>query len=148
MSEKKGNPKIFLFSLLLPFFWVSVGVIMDYLFPDKRLGVAGLVLIVYLSITPISLYMAKCYHRYFHTNEKIRLVVYFTVWALICDFWALWYYVSFESNGSFEGDALYVTLAITAGIDLLFMFLGVKFAGKKIFNYFYGKQEQEQEQVN
>lgn len=109
---------------------------MAYFFPGKKLGIGGLALIVYLSITPVCWILAKSFGRYLRRSEKFKLIGYYTLWALICEFWGLWYYLSLNSTPSMEGGSLYFVLAFTAGLDLLFMFLGVHFAGERMYKYF------------
>src|SRR5690606_30111564 len=105
MSEDR-KPKTFLFSLLLPLIWFSIGGIMAYFFPGKKLGIGGLALIVYLSITPVCWILAKSFGRYLRRSEKFKLIGYYTLWALICEFWGLWYYLSLNSTPSMEGGSL------------------------------------------
>ncbi|RJE74153.1 hypothetical protein BGP76_13245 [Reichenbachiella sp. MSK19-1] len=114
---------------------------MDAIAPGKRLGMFGLFLIVYATLTPICWNFTKNFGRHFNKAEKIKLIIFLTLWAVICELWALWYYVSFESTSGFD-EAIYGVIAFTVAIDALFMTLGVQFAAKRINNHFLNRMEE------
>lgn len=62
------------------------------------------------------------------------LIVLFTFWAVACELYGLWYYVSLESNISF--DSILPVIGITVLMDAVFMILAVQFAARRINNYF------------
>lgn len=138
------QPKLFLWSLLLPVLWLTVGATFSYLFPEKRLGIWGIVLIIYFTLVPFCWYLAKRCGRYLRGVEVWKMIGYLTFWALICESLAIWYLVTLEPNMNLAGDVLLFTIGFTAAMDFLFMFLGVKFAGKKIFNFFLGVPQEAQ----
>ena len=142
MNEELKHPNIFLYSLILPLIWFSFGFFMDYFFIGKTLGVFGLVLIIYAAITPICWHFARTFIRHFTVREKVKLIIYLTVWAVICEFWALWYHLSLESTPKMDDSSLYFVLAFTAAMDVLFMSLGVHFIGKRMCTYFLSKGAQ------
>ena len=143
MSQVEKAPKLFIYSIILPVIWLSFGSIFSYFFPDKNLGVMGLVLIIHLALLPICWHFSKNFNRHFLTNEKIRLVIYFTLWAVICESLGLLYIFSLESQSSIPTPALLGVLGFTLVVDMFFMYLGVQFVGKRFLNYFMGKREAE-----
>lgn len=143
MSEEVKSPNLFLYSLLLPLIWFSFGSLMNFFFPGKRLGVFGLVLVLYAAITPICWYFSRKFARHFSTGEKVRLIFYLTAWAIICEFWVLWYHLSLESTPEMEDSSLGFVLLFTAAMDAFFVSLGVHFIGKRVFNYFLNNGAQE-----
>lgn len=135
-QESEKQPQIFLYSLLLPLFWFLTGGIFSFLLPDLRLGVFGLLIIIYSAIAPISWYFAKTFRRLFTTSEKIRLIIYFTIWAILCESLALLYVISLDSASTLDNSGLIVTFAITYAVDAVFMALGVHFVGDRMVKYF------------
>lgn len=143
MSQVDKAPKLFIYSTILPVIWLSFGSIFSYFFPEKKLGVMGLVLIIHLALLPICWHFSKNFNRHFLKNEKIRLVIYLTLWAFICESLGLLYVFSLDSQSSMPTSALLGILGFTLAMDTLFMYLGVQFAGKHFVNYFMSKREAE-----
>ena len=135
------KPKLFIYSLILPFIWLGFGTIFTQFFPDKNLGVMGLVLILYIALLPISWHFAKHYGRQFIQHEKIRLVGYLTVWAVVCESLSLFYHLNHQNSAGLETPMLLGIIGFTFLVDLLFMFLGVHFICKRYIKYFLGKRE-------
>ena len=139
MSQVDKVPKLFIYSIMLPVAWLSFGSIFSYFFPEKKLGVMGLVLIIHLALLPICWHFSKKFNRHFLRSEKIRLIIYLALWALICESLGLLYVFSLDSQRSISISALLGILGFTLVIDTLFMYLAVQFTGKRFINYFMGK---------
>jgi hypothetical protein len=45
--ENTKSPNLFIYSLILPILWFTIGFAVDFISPGNRLGVFGLVLIIY-----------------------------------------------------------------------------------------------------
>lgn len=141
LNESSKTPNLFLYSLVLPVFWLTFGFVLDAIAPGKRLGMFGLFLIIYATLIPICWHFTKNFGRHFNKGEKIKLIIFLTLWAVICELWALWYYVSFESTSGID-EAIYGVIGFTVAIDALFMTLGVQFAAKRINNHFLNRMEE------
>ncbi|EHH1227966.1 ABZJ_00895 family protein [Vibrio vulnificus] len=135
---KEKNPKLFLYSILLPVIWLALGATVDMLAPEIRLGVGGLIFIIYGTLAIICWRFAKEFKRYFTRKEKIRLVVYFTVWAVLCESLAL-----LTLLPDMDQMVLLVSLGVTTIIDTLIMSLGVHFISKRLIGYFLKKDQVE-----
>jgi len=131
----QASPKLFLYSLLLPIIWLSVGALLSVAFPDINLGMMGLVLILYLVLSIICWHFTKLFNRDFSRNEKARLTIYFIIWTVLCEALAI-----YSISESISSDALLITLSITFVIDSIFMTLGVHFISKRMNKYFLNKQ--------
>ena len=136
MSASEKKPKLFLYSLLVPIIWVSFGVLMDFLMPGKRLGTFGLLIVIYLAITPIFWHFSKTYRRHLLLTEKVRLIIYCTFWASIAESLGLWYFVNFEATDAVKSLNIPVIIGITIAIDALFFAAAIHFTGNRMINYF------------
>lgn len=142
MNEKLKKPNILLYSLTLPFFWFSLGFFMDYFFTGKRLGSLGFIIIIFAAITLICWHLSRNFGRNFMKSEKVKLIIYLTILAVICEFLGIWYNLSLESTPKMGASTLSLILAFTAATDALLISLGVHFIGKRMCNYFLSKDEQ------
>ena len=136
MSEQK-KPKLFLYSIILFVVWSFLGTIIYLIFPEARLGVYGLLLNMYITITAISWHFVKAHKRHFYTIEKVNLSIYLTGWAVLCESWSTWA-ISMENP---EID-IFIPLAIAAAVDCAFMILGVFLIGKRMCGFFLDRAEQ------
>ncbi|TON61335.1 hypothetical protein CGH54_12350 [Vibrio parahaemolyticus] len=136
VMAKEKNPKLFLYSILLPVIWLALGATVDMVAPEIRLGVGGLVFIICVTLAIICCRFAKVFKRYFTRKEKIRLVVYFTVWVVLCESLAL--LTLLPDIGQM---VLLVSLGVTTIIDTLIMSLGVHFISKRLIGYFLEKDQ-------
>lgn len=139
--DSSTKPKLFLYSLILPVIWLGLGTLFSQLFPEKNLGVMGLVLILYIALLPISWHFSKHYERHFIRNEKIRLIAYLTLWAVVCESFGLLYHLTQPNSPQFEPGMLMGVIGFGFLVDLLFMFLGVHFICKRYIKYFLGRRQ-------
>lgn len=135
------KPKLFIYSLILPTIWLGNGAIFRQFFPDKNLGVMGLVLILYIALLPISWHFAKHYGRQFIKHEKVRLIGYLTFWTVSLESLGLLYHVNQQNSSGFDMSVLLGIIGFTFLVDLVFVFLGVQFICKRYIQYFLGKRE-------
>jgi hypothetical protein len=94
------------------------------LFPGTRLGVVGLIGIVILVVGLISWHLAKNFRRHFSTHERIRLIVYCSLWAIIAELWALYSYIQDARDAGqtpLEPKYVVAVVAFTIVIDTLIM---------------------------
>ena len=135
------KPKLFLYALILPVIWLGFGTLFSQIFPEQNLGLMGLVIILYIALLPVSWHFAKHYERQFVKNEKIRLIAYLTLWAVVCESFALLYHLNQPNSPEFEPTMLLCVIGFTFLVDLVFMFLGVHFICKRYIRYFLGRRE-------
>ncbi|MPQ46424.1 hypothetical protein GCQ56_05320 [Marinifilum sp. N1E240] len=138
MENSTKTPNLFLYSLILPILWISIGFLIDTIAPEKSLGVFGLVLIIYATLTPICWHFTKNHHRHFKKQEKIKLIVFLTFWAVLCELLAIWYELSLESNPDISSSIYYI-IGVTILLDTLFITIGVQVVAKRTNNYFLEK---------
>ncbi|GLR77295.1 MULTISPECIES: hypothetical protein [Aliivibrio] len=124
------TPKIFLYSILLPIIWIAFGLTIATFLPSVQLGAAGLVIILYVTITLICLHFTKSYPRQFTKNEKIRLTAYFILWASLCESLVV------LSLGQMELNKLFFILGFTVIVDAILISLGVHFISKRMIKMF------------
>ena len=134
--EEKKKPRLFLYSLLLPTVWLSLGWLFGIFFPGKRLGAGGLVLILYLTVGAISWHFGRTFNRQFQVAERFRLVVYCSVWAVCCEMLALVYAASVGLVKNVDVDALIAIIGMTAALDTAFVWAGFRFLAPRIITKF------------
>ena len=88
------RPRLFLYSLLLPALWFGTGFLMLEFFPSKRLGLEGLILILFAMVWIISWHFAKNFRRHFSKSERLRLIIYCVCWAAVAELLAIYSAVS------------------------------------------------------
>ncbi len=124
---------IFLYSLIFPSLWFAIGMFMSYVLPSVRLGAVGLVAIIYGTVSTISWLFAKKKKRLFSKFETIRLIVYCSFWAAICESLALFYiYTSDESGSRPDEQAMLMIIGGTILFDILLLSLAFAFLPKRL----------------
>lgn len=137
-AKRIGVLTLFLYSLLLPALWLSTGFIMMHIKPGLRLGLPGLILILIVATVGMSWLMARVHLRPFKPKERWILTVFCSVWALLLETSALLYALS-DPEGSgltFNANAAKITLATTAILDFLLVWLVFKLWSPKFVKWY------------
>lgn len=125
------RPKLLAYSLLLPVIWLALGATLDALPIDLQLGMSGLLLIVYLTLSVICWRIARVHQRPLTRGEKLRLSAYFVLWNLMCESLAL-----YSVLPGVEPAVLLMTLGITLIVDSVVLSLAVHFLTGRLIGFF------------
>ena len=138
MPDPAAKPKLFLYSLLLPVSWISLGTVMEIVAPGVRLGVPGLVAILFTVTGLISLLFARKHRRRFSTRERWRLTIYCFAWAFLSESLALLYVVSFpeETGIAVNTDAVVFSEAVTAILDFVLVWAVMKYWSPRFIDWY------------
>ena len=127
----QDSPKIFMYSLLLPLLWISASFLIVYFSSDVDLGIAGVVLVIYLSLIAICWFFSKRFNRDFYRNEKIRLTIYFLLWATLIRIISI-----YSISETLSSDALLLAFAALFVVDCLIIIPTVYSVSKRINGFF------------
>ena len=140
-STNQKKPKMFLYSLILPTIWFSLGMAVNSIAPGKHLGMFGLLIVIHLTLLPICWHFAKKHGRQFTTTEKFKLIVYFCLWAYTAELLALFYLItSAAPENAINPQQIIPIVAFTLVIDTVFFTLGVIFTASRMLKYFINRQ--------
>ena len=129
------SPKIFAYSLVLPFFWLSASFLMTYVFPDFELGgILATLLIVYISLSTICWQFTRNFNRDFSRKEKIRLAIYFLIWSSIIRLISI-----YGISEKISPNALLITFGVVFALDCLIIISTVFSSSKRINGFFLRK---------
>jgi len=141
ISTSQKKPKMFLYSLILPTIWFSLGTAINLLVPGKHLGMFGVLIIIHLTLLPICWHFAKYYRRQFTTFEKFKLTAYFCLWAYAVELLALFYLVTSQApENAISAQHILPVVAFTLVVDTLFFTLGVIFTAGRMLKFFIDRQ--------
>ena len=87
--ERQPKPKLFLYSLVLPVVWMTVGTILSEAAPNFRLGIAGTTFFFMLICVGISWIFLKRHGRMPANTESWRLIAYCSALAILMETWVL-----------------------------------------------------------
>ena len=93
---------LFIHSLILPFVWMTIGVIFDSVVPGKRLGIVGTALLFQGVATLISWLFVRKYRRHFTKSERFLITGFCAFWAILLELCVLLYATG---NGRHSGMA-------------------------------------------
>ena len=129
------SPKIFAYSLVLPFFWLSASFLMTYVFPDFELGgILATLLIVYISLSTICWQFTRKFYRDFSHKEKISLAIYFLIWSSIIRLISI-----YGISEKISPNALLITFGVVFALDCLIIISTVFSSSKRINGFFLRK---------
>ncbi len=127
----QDSPKIFVYSLLLPLIWISASFLTLYFSLNVDLGVAGVVLVIYMSLIAICWLFSKRFNRDFNRNEKIRLTIYFLLWATLIRIISI-----YSVSETVSSDALRLAFFALFVVDCLIIVPTVYSVSKRINGFF------------
>ena len=133
------QPRLFLYSLLLPAASLGVGYTVKELLPGRILGATGMVLIVLLVLWPVCRHFAKSFGRQFSGSERLRFFIYLLLWALVLEALALFAYVAGQiDTGAHQSDVsgLIWVAAIAVVVDAVIMWVGVYFVAERFLAHY------------
>ena len=140
-SASQKKPKMFLYSLILPTIWFSLGIAINSIAPGKHLGMFGLFIVIHLTLLPICWHFAKMHRRQFTTLEKFKLTAYFCLWAYAAELLALFYLISSAApENAISPQQVIPIVAFTLVVDTVFFTLGVIFTASRMLKYFINRQ--------
>jgi hypothetical protein len=74
------SPAIFIYSILVPIVWLSLSFSLLAIAPEIELGIAGIIILVNLSLFILCWHFSRTFKRQFSNNEKLRLFIYSFLW--------------------------------------------------------------------
>jgi hypothetical protein len=125
MSENLPNerrPRLFLYSMLLPGLWIALGLFLLKFIPDLEFGSGGTVVVTLTVAWIISKHFAKTHGRQFSRHERLRLILYCSLWAIGMEIVALHgYELDQQEMGapSMSGNYLFWGVVIAGVLDTL-----------------------------
>ena len=144
-AEGRGNPKIFLLSLILPAVWITIGIILLQIAPGARLGLAGTV-VMYIFVAVAICWLVLRRHNRMPTNsESWRLVVYCSVFAVIMESWALIAAATWPDdfpNMQISSDSLTYLIGASIVLNSLFLTLAFRVAAPRFLKESIAKLEE------
>jgi hypothetical protein len=131
------RPRLLLYSLLLPIVWFTLGLAMHAAFPGKRLGMVGLVAVVFLVVWLISWHFAKTFRRHFSKPERLKLVLYCSLWAAFMELLALYSIIADQADAGqspLGAEGLLGIAGFTVALDTLILWAAFTFTAKKFID--------------
>lgn len=141
MSQVNQSPRLFFYSILFPAFWLTLGGVLNYISPDKKLGIVGLVLIIYLVLFPVCWHFARSFKRHLFKKEKLRLIAYMALWAIVLEWLSLLYIQGVNTDSIMSFELLLSALSFSLVVDVLFIGLGIQIMSKRYIEYFLNENE-------
>jgi len=143
-NQSQAMPKLFLYSILVPVIWFTLGFIALYAASGKSLGMFGLVIVLQAALGVASWHLARNYRRELNLKEKVRLAVYCTIWAVLSESLALFSLLTSGPESSRLSTTGVVTvLIVTFSVDALFASLSVFISMPRMVRFFLERQVSE-----
>lgn len=80
--SRESQPKLFLYSFLVPTLWVVTSMFFIILLPSRKLGLLGTGLFLYLVITLIAWRVVSKWQRDLTQSESTRIMIYSAFWMV------------------------------------------------------------------
>jgi hypothetical protein len=125
------SPKVFIYSILVPLVWLSLSFSLLAISPEIELGIAGIIIVVNLSLFVLCWHFSRTFKRQFSNNEKLRLFIYSFLWMAAIRALSL-----YGISDSLTSEVLLYTSGIVVAMDLVVIYSSV-FSVSNRFNNFW-----------
>jgi drug/metabolite transporter (DMT)-like permease len=132
-------PSLLGYSIILPVIWISLGLLMSVVFPGKRLGTGGLVLVVITAVILVSWLFVRKRHRQFTGRELWILVGCCSLWAGLCELSGIAYAVETQIINASQSGAIRFAVLFSLAVDSFYIWLGFRFSGRRFINWYIAK---------
>ena len=136
VNEVQTKPWLFVYSLILPVVWMTLGVIGNFIAPGKHVGTVGTALIFLCVVTMISWLFVRKHRRHFTRSERFRIIGYCAGWAILLESCVLVYAASEGLVDPSKGSVLAFAASVAFVIDTLFLWLGFTFSSRRFINWY------------
>jgi hypothetical protein len=124
------SPKVFIYSILVPLVWLSLSFSLLAISPEIELGIAGIIIVVNLSLFVLCWHFSRTFKRQFSNNEKLRLFIYSFLWMAAIRALSL-----YGISDSLTSEVLLYTGGIVVAMDLVVIYSSVFSVSNRINNF-------------
>lgn len=133
-TANEAKPKLFLYALILPAVWLTIGFIVLEIAPGFRFGVGGSALMITAICVGISWLILKRHGRLPTNGESWRLIAYCSALAVFLESWTILAALAWPED--FPGleisrDSALMIIGIAAVVDTLIVTLAFKIAAPR-----------------
>lgn len=128
------SPKLFLYSISLPFAWFSLSYLFLITAPNIKMGLAGVFIAVNLSTLFTCWLFSKSFNRHFKKFEKLRITIYLISWMLVIRLLSI-----YGISESLSVKEMIYSVVVILAIDTLFIAASV-FSLSDRFNSFWQRK--------
>ena len=124
------KPRLFLYSLAVPVIWVSLGVVVSLVSPETRLGTAGTIGVLLVSVSLASWLTARRCNRGFIEKEGLKFGFYCWGWMVLFETLSILSVLFLTDSSAMIGSAnaqqiLLISLPITYAVNALLIWVAV-----------------------